>query len=55
MRDNKNDGVLREAGDALQRQLVLVDFKPIKESKAGELSAQFDVVVGTTPVERRGR
>ncbi len=48
---NKNDGVFREAGDALQRELVLVDFKPIKESKIGELSAKFDIVLGVTPAE----
>jgi protocatechuate 3,4-dioxygenase beta subunit len=30
---------------------VLVDFKPVKESKIGELSAHFDVVLGRTPDE----
>ena len=53
---NKRDGVLREAGGAFERELVLVDFKPIKESKIGELTARFDIVVGLTPDEsRRGR
>jgi protocatechuate 3,4-dioxygenase beta subunit len=48
---NKNDGVLHDIGDIFDRQLVLVDFKPIKESKIGELAANFDIVVGRTPQE----
>jgi len=48
---NKTDGVLRGIRDPLARELVLVDFKPVKESKIGELSASFDVVVGLTPAE----
>jgi protocatechuate 3,4-dioxygenase beta subunit len=49
---NRADGVFGELRDALQRELVLVDFKPVKESKIGELSARFDIVVGATPDER---
>ena len=49
---NDRDGVLRDAGGPLERELVLVDFKPIKESKIGELSATFDIVLGATPNER---
>jgi protocatechuate 3,4-dioxygenase beta subunit len=49
---NRRDGVFGGIRDALDRQLVLVDFKPIKESKLGELSAQFDIVIGRTPAER---
>jgi protocatechuate 3,4-dioxygenase beta subunit len=30
---------------------VLVDFNPLKDSKIGELSARFDIVVGLTPAE----
>jgi protocatechuate 3,4-dioxygenase beta subunit len=48
---NKTDGVFRGLRDAIERELVLVDFKPIKESKIGELSARFDIVVGLTPAE----
>ena len=33
----------------LARELVLVDFTPIKSSKIGELSATFDIVIGATP------
>jgi protocatechuate 3,4-dioxygenase beta subunit len=50
---NKTDGVLRGIRDAVDRELVLVDFNPLKESKIGELSATFDIVVGVTPAEER--
>jgi len=46
---NARDGVFRGIRDPLDRELVLVDFKPIKESRLGELSAQFDIVLGVTP------
>jgi protocatechuate 3,4-dioxygenase, beta subunit len=46
---NKMDGVLGGIQDPFDRQLVLVDFKPLKESKIGELSALFDIVIGRTP------
>jgi len=46
---NKEDGVYRAAGDAFDRELVSTDFKPIKGSKVGELSAKFDIVLGRTP------
>jgi protocatechuate 3,4-dioxygenase, beta subunit len=49
---NKTDGVFGEIRDPLDRELVLVDFKPVKESKIGELTARFDIVTGTTPVDR---
>jgi protocatechuate 3,4-dioxygenase beta subunit len=48
---NKTDGVLGELRDALDRELVLVDFAPVKDSKIGELAAKFDIVVGVTPEE----
>jgi len=48
---NKRDGVLGEIRDPFNRELVLVDFKPLKESKVGELTANFDIVVGLTPAE----
>lgn len=32
-----------------QRDLITVDFAPIKESKLGELAAKFDLVLGVTP------
>ena len=51
---NKTDGVLGGVRDPLDRELVLVDFKPLKDSKIGELSARFDVVVGLTPADGDG-
>src|SRR4051794_22866651 len=49
---NNRDMVFRGVRDPLARELVLVDFKPVKESKIGELSARFDIVVGLTPADR---
>lgn len=49
---NGQDGIFRGIRDPLDRELVLVDFKPIEKSKLGELSAQFDIVLGVTPPER---
>jgi protocatechuate 3,4-dioxygenase beta subunit len=46
---NARDGVFRGIRDPLDRELVLVDFKPIKESRLGELAANFDIVLGVTP------
>ncbi len=43
------DGVLRQIRDANARESVIVDFAPIKESRAGELAARFDIVLGHTP------
>ncbi len=46
---NEADGVLREVRDPKQREMIIVDFAPVKESKIGELAAKFDVVLGFTP------
>jgi protocatechuate 3,4-dioxygenase beta subunit len=48
---NPKDGVFRGA-DAIGKELLQAEFKPIKESRAGELSADFLIVVGATPDER---
>jgi protocatechuate 3,4-dioxygenase beta subunit len=47
---NESDGVLRNSikSDA-DRRRVMVDFKPIKDSKIGELAAKWDIVMGVTP------
>ena len=44
-----HDGIVRAIRDERQRKLVVVDFSPIKDSKIGELSANFDIVLGYTP------
>ncbi len=48
---NERDGVLRGIRDKRQLESILVDFKPLKDSKLGELTAKFDVVLGLTPEE----
>ncbi|HEV2972441.1 MAG TPA: protocatechuate 3,4-dioxygenase [Pirellulales bacterium] len=49
---NRSDGVLNGIRDPIDRELVLVDFKPVKDSRIGELSARFDIVIGRTPSDR---
>lgn len=49
---NRGDMILRELRDPFLRELVLVDFRPVPESRIGELTAQFDIVIGHTPAER---
>jgi protocatechuate 3,4-dioxygenase, beta subunit len=48
---NPADGVFRAITDPQQRELVMSEFKPIADSKIGELSASFDLVLGMTPAE----
>jgi protocatechuate 3,4-dioxygenase beta subunit len=47
---NERDGVFRGIRDPKARAAVLVDFVPVKDSRVGELSAHFDIVMGFTPV-----
>jgi protocatechuate 3,4-dioxygenase, beta subunit len=49
---NNGDGVLNGIRDPIDRELVLVDFKPMKDSKIGELAARFDIVIGRTPSDK---
>jgi protocatechuate 3,4-dioxygenase, beta subunit len=46
---NARDGILNAIRDPKARESVIVDFAPIKNSRAGELAARFDVVLGFTP------
>jgi protocatechuate 3,4-dioxygenase, beta subunit len=46
---NDRDGVYRGIRDEKQRDSVTIAFEPVKESKIGELSAKFDIVLGQTP------
>ena len=48
---NERDGLLRGIADAKARESVLIDFKPLAESKTGELTAHFELVIGLTPEE----
>ena len=45
---NDRDGILRRL-EPKQRETVLVDFKPIPNSRINELAAKFDIVLGFTP------
>jgi protocatechuate 3,4-dioxygenase beta subunit len=49
---NARDGVFLGAGDVVDRELVQTDFKPLPDSKNGELTADFQIVLGRTPDER---
>jgi protocatechuate 3,4-dioxygenase beta subunit len=46
---NEKDGVWRGIKDVKQREAVSVEFAPMKSSRAGELAAKFDIVLGLTP------
>ena len=46
---NEKDGVLRGMKDGKGRDSLMVDFAPLKDSKIGELTAKFDLVLGQTP------
>ncbi|HEV8607867.1 MAG TPA: protocatechuate 3,4-dioxygenase [Tepidisphaeraceae bacterium] len=46
---NDKDGVLRGIRDQKAKDSVMVDFTPMKNSRIGELSAKFDIVMGFTP------
>jgi protocatechuate 3,4-dioxygenase beta subunit len=50
---NARDGIYRGAGGIVERELVTVDFRRIAESRIVECRANFDMVVGMTPNERR--
>ncbi|MCE9610549.1 MAG: hypothetical protein K8R23_10180 [Chthoniobacter sp.] len=46
---NEKDGIWRSVKDDAQRAALTVDFAPLKDAKAGELAARFDLVMGFTP------
>jgi protocatechuate 3,4-dioxygenase beta subunit len=48
-RQNERDGVLNDIRDPKAREAVIVDFAPVPTSRAGELAARFDIVLGFTP------
>jgi protocatechuate 3,4-dioxygenase, beta subunit len=48
---NDRDGLYRSLTDERQRESVTIDFQPLPDSKDGELSAKFDIVLGQTPGE----
>jgi protocatechuate 3,4-dioxygenase beta subunit len=46
---NERDGIYRGISDEKQRAAVTTAFEPLKNSKVGELAANFDIVLGITP------
>jgi len=46
---NGRDGLLNSVGNVKQREMLIVDFQPLAGSKLKELTANFDIVIGTTP------
>ncbi|MDG3004783.1 protocatechuate 3,4-dioxygenase [Paludisphaera mucosa] len=46
---NKVDGVVLGGIGVFDRELLMAEFKPIPDSKTGELAAAFDVILGRTP------
>jgi len=47
--ENEKDGVYRGIKDPKARESVTIDFMPNPASRAGELAAKFDIVMGFTP------
>lgn len=46
---NQRDFIYRRIGHAQAQEAVTVEFIPVKDSRIGELSAKFDIVLGFTP------
>ena len=46
---NDGDRVLTDIRDPAARKTLMVDFKPLPDSRIGELAANFDIVMGVTP------
>ena len=46
---NEKDGIWRGVRDQKQRDAITVEFAKVKDSKIGELAANFDIVLGKTP------
>lgn len=44
---NDRDGIYRRLGE--RRSLVTAAFRPVEQTKLGELAANFDIVLGKTP------
>ncbi len=46
---NDSDFIFQSVKDPQARESLLVDFKPMQDSRIGELAANFDIVMGFTP------
>lgn len=52
---NEKDFLFKEAKTADAKATLVADFKPIPNSKAGELAANWDVILGVTPEDPKER
>lgn len=52
-KQNEKDALFLEEKNAQARETLLVDFKPMRRSKTGELRASFNIVLGLTPNEEQ--
>jgi protocatechuate 3,4-dioxygenase beta subunit len=43
------DGIFMSVRDEKARNSLVVDFAPLPNSRIGELTAKFDIVLGFTP------
>ena len=48
----ERDGLFRHAKNRKAAESLIVDFKKMKQSKIGELTANFDIVLGFTPEDK---
>lgn len=46
---NDKDGIWKNISNPKERDAVTKEFKPLKGSRIGELSATFDLILGVTP------
>ena len=46
---NERDGIWRSISDPKARDAVTIDFAKLRDSRIGELTARFDIVLGFTP------
>lgn len=46
---NQRDGIFRGVGGPRRQALVTADFAPLKGSRIGELSVNWDITIGNTP------
>lgn len=51
-KQNETDVLLNRVRDRKSRDSLIVDFKPVRQSKIGELAAHFEIVVGLTPEDQ---
>jgi len=49
---NARDNVFGGTRELVDRELILVDFTPIQDSRIGEFAANFEIILGRTPDER---